>query len=219
MQIGALFDWDGVIIDSSAAHERSWELLAEEEGLYLPPDHFLKGFGRKNAYIIPNILKWTEDPAEIQRLADRKEAIYREIIRESGIEPLPGVTKLLRELKEAGIPCSVGSSTPRINIDTIIEIIGLKDYFQAITTAEDVTHGKPHPEVFLKAAAKIQRAPEHCVVFEDAHFGIEAALAGGMKVIGVGTTHPKEELTKAHLAVHRLTDVGVPTILSLWDSK
>ncbi len=219
MQIGAIFDWDGVIIDSSAAHERSWELLAEEEELLLPPDHFLKGFGRKNAFIIPNLLHWSEDPVEIERLGARKESLYREIIRESGIEPLAGVLELLRALKDAGIPCSVGSSTPRVNIDTIMELIGVSDYFQAITTAEDVSHGKPHPEVFLKAAAKIGCAPENCVVFEDAHPGIEAALAGGMKVIGVGTTHPKEELTQAHLAVHRLTEVDVPAILRLWGAS
>lgn len=213
---GALFDWDGVIIDSSSAHELSWDHLAEEENRTLPPDHFVKGFGRKNTVIIPQILQWTDDPAEIKRLDDRKEALYREIIRERGIEPLPGVRELLAELKAAGIPCSVGSSTSRENIETIMDIAGLRDDFAAITSAEDVHHGKPDPEVFLVAAKKISRVPENCVVFEDALHGIEAGLAGGMRVVGVGTTHPVEELTTAHLAVHRLNEVDVARLRELF---
>ncbi len=213
---GALFDWDGVIIDSSRAHELSWDRLAEEEGRTLPPDHFVKGFGRKNTVIIPEILAWTTDPAEIKRLDDRKEALYRDIVREDGIEPLPGVRELLAGLREAGIPCCVGTSTSRENVETIMEITGLSEYFADIASAEDVSHGKPDPEVFVKAAGKIHRAPEDCVVFEDALHGIEAGLAGGMRVVGVGTTHPYEELTMAHLAVHRLTDVNVARLRALF---
>lgn len=213
---GALFDWDGVIVDSSAAHELSWDLLAGEEKLTLPPGHFKRGFGRKNAVIIPEILGWTTDPGEIARLGDRKEELYREIIRERGIEPLPGVYELLRGLKEAGIPCCVGTSSSRENIETIMDIAHLREYFADITSAEDVTVGKPDPEVFLKAAKKIDRRPEDCVVFEDAIYGLEAGRAGGMKVVGVATTHPLEDLGLADLAVHRLTEVDVPRLRELF---
>ncbi|MBC2594600.1 HAD family phosphatase [Ruficoccus amylovorans] len=213
---GALFDWDGVIVDSSAAHELSWDLLAAEEKLTLPPGHFKRGFGRKNTVIIPEILGWTTDPAEIARLGDRKEALYREIIRERGIEPLPGVYDLLRGLKEAGIPCCVGTSSSRENIETIMDIAHLREYFADITSAEDVTVGKPDPEVFLVAAKKIDRSPEDCVVFEDAIHGLEAGRAGGMKVVGVATTHRLEDLGLADLAVHRLTEVDVPRLRELF---
>ncbi|MDP0495573.1 MAG: HAD family phosphatase [Verrucomicrobiota bacterium JB024] len=213
---GALFDWDGVVIDSSAAHEHSWALLAEEEKKPLPEGHFVRGFGRKNTVIIPEILEWTTDPAEIARLDARKEALYREIIRERGIEPLPGVRELLQGLNDAGIPCSVGSSTSRENIETIMDIAGLREYFAAITSAEDVSAGKPDPEVFVVAARKIHRQPEDCVVFEDAIHGIEAGLAGGMKVVAVATTNKLEDLGIAHLAVHRLTDVDVPRLRGLF---
>jgi beta-phosphoglucomutase family hydrolase len=207
MKFGALFDWDGVVIDSSDQHERSWEMLAAEIGKPLPADHFVRGFGMKNQVIIPDILKWSGDPAEIHRFSLRKEELYREIIAREGITPLPGVVDLLQMLNEHGVPCSVGSSTHRENIEVIFEAIGVRDLFQAVVTAEDVSHGKPHPEVFLKGAEKVGREPANCVVFEDAHVGIEAGLAAGCKVIAVATTNPLDQLGQATLAVESLEAV------------
>ena len=215
---GAIFDWDGVIIDSSRHHETSWELLAREENKPLPADHFSRGFGRKNQIIIPEILQWTTDPAEIERLGNRKEELYRELMDAGELHPLPGVREWLEKLRAAGVPCAVGSSTPRKNIDTAMGKIGLAAFFAAIITAEDVTLGKPNPEVFLKAAGRIDRNPECCVVFEDAHFGIEAAHAGGMRVVGIATTHPVEELTKADLAVRSMNELSVEQLAG-WFSK
>ena len=212
---GALFDWDGVIIDSSSHHEESWERLAREEARTLPPDHFKKGFGRKNEVIIPKLLGWTKDPSEIRRLSLRKEALYREVVAERGLSALPGVRTWLERLRDAGVPCAIGSSTHRANIDLSLGLIGLAEFFTGIVTAEDVSHGKPDPEVFLLAAARINRPPERCVVFEDAHVGITAARAGGMRVIGVATTHPASELTAADLAVQRLDELQ-PATLSAW---
>jgi len=212
---GAVFDWDGVIIDSSTLHEESWERLAKEARLPLPFGHFKKGFGRKNEFIIPQILEWTNDPAEIERLSLRKEALYREVVAERGLSPLPGVRVWLERLREAGVPCAIGSSTHRANIDLSLGIIGLGKFFASIVTAEDVRHGKPNPEVFLKAAARIERPAARCVVFEDAFVGIEAAKAGGMKVVAVATTHPLAELTAADLAVSRLDELE-PAKLARW---
>jgi len=207
MKMGALFDWDGVVIDSSAQHEESWEMLADEIGKPLPGDHFVRGFGMKNQVIIPRILGWTEDPDEIHEYSLRKEFLYREIVRQRGIDPLPGVTELLRLLRDHGVPCSVASSTHRENIETIFDAIGIREYFAAVVTAEDVSHGKPDPEVFLKGAEKIARKPEHCVVFEDALVGIEAGLAAGARVVAVATTNDIGQLGKAHAAVHSLQQV------------
>jgi len=214
--IGAIFDWDGVIIDSSATHEESWDILAAEEKLLLFPGHFKAGFGRKNQFIIPTILKWSDNPAEIERLGARKEAIYRDILKKTGIAALPGVRELLAGLRAAGVPCVVGSSTPRINIETVMGLTGLREFFADIVSAEDVAHGKPNPEVFLKAAAKIDRVPARCVVFEDAFVGLEAAHAGGFKSIGVGTTNPVESLKrKCDLAVHRLDEISAASVITL----
>jgi len=201
---GALFDWDGVVIDSSAQHEESWEMLAAEIGKPLPADHFVRGFGMKNQVIIPTILRWTEDPDEIHRYSLRKEQLYREIIRERGIQPLPGVTALLELLADHNVPCAVASSTHRENIEVIFDAIGVRRYFQAVVTAEDVSHGKPDPEVFLKSAAHIGRSPGNCVVFEDALVGIEAGRAAGAKVIAVATTNALTALEDADVAVESL---------------
>lgn len=212
---GAIFDWDGVIIDSSRHHEESWERLAREAGRLLPPGHFRAGFGRKNEFIIPEILRWTSDAAEIRRLSLRKEALYREVVGEWGLEPLPGVRAWLARLRDAGVPCAIGSSTHRANIDLSLGLIGLAEFFTGIVTAEDVSHGKPDPEVFVKAAGRIERPPERCVVFEDALVGIAAAHAGGMKVVAVATTHPAGELGGADRAVHGLDELQ-PAELAAW---
>lgn len=211
----ALFDWDGVIIDSSRHHEESWERLASECHKPLPSDHFKRSFGRKNEFIIPEILGWTTDAAEIHQLSLRKEALYRDVVAEWGLEALPGVRTWLERLRTAGVPCAVGSSTHRANIDLSLGLIGLADFFRAIVTSEDVRQGKPHPEVFLKAAERLGWAPERCVVFEDAHVGIAAAQAGGMKVVAVATTHPLEELGTADLAVRRLDELQ-PAQIAQW---
>jgi HAD superfamily hydrolase (TIGR01509 family) len=204
---GALFDWDGVIIDSRRHHEESWERLAREAGKPLPDGHFLAGFGRKNEFIIPEILGWTTDLEEIHQLSLHKEAVYREVVADWGLEALPGVRTWLERLRDAGVPCAIGSSTHRANIDLSLGMIGLKEFFAEIVTAEDVSRGKPDPEVFVTGAHRIGRPAERCVVFEDAHVGIEAARAGGMRVVAVATTHALSELTAADRAVQRLDEL------------
>lgn len=214
--IGVIFDWDGVIIDSAPQHEESWERLATEERKALPPDHFTLGFGKKNEWIIPNLLKWSGDPTEIHRLSLRKEALYREIIVERGLSALPGVHAFLENLRAARVPTCIGSSTHRENITTILGVLGFEGLFGGMVTSEDVTHGKPHPDVFLKAAAKTARLPERCVVFEDAFAGIEAARAGGMKVVGVATTHtPDKLIDKVDRIVVRIDELTVADLHAL----
>ena len=204
---GVIFDWDGVVIDSSAQHEKSWELLAEEIQKPLPADHFKVGFGKKNQEIIPGLLRWSDDPDEIRRLGERKEELYRELVREQGVAVLPGSRELLVALKNASIPRSIGSSTPRSNLDAIFAATGLGQFFDAVVCGDDVTNGKPAPDVFLLAAERLGFAPADCLVIEDAHVGIEAARRAGMKVLAVATTNPLAELGLADAAVTSLAEV------------
>ena len=192
-----IFDFDGVVIDSHEAHERSWFLLAEELGQTLTRETFVSTFGQRNESILP-FLGWAEegDRERIQQLGDRKEVLYREILRADGIAPLPGVVALLEDLKKEGIPCAIGTSTPRANVECVLELTSLGSFFNDIAASEDVSRGKPDPEVFLKAAAKLGADPASCVVIEDAHVGIRAAKAAGMKSVAVTTTHPAESLAK-----------------------
>ena len=219
--LGAIFDWDGVVIDSSRHHAESWNRLARENGRTLPEGHFLKGFGMKNEVIIPGILAWTQDETEIRRLSLRKEVLYREIILAWGLQPLPGVRIFLESLVAAGIPRIIGSSTHRLNITASLEMLGLAGFFtekspcDLLVSAEDVSRGKPDPEVFLKAAARIGIPPSRCVVFEDAPMGVQAALAGGMKAVGVAGTHDRGILEKAHRVVGRLDELDPAALEAL----
>ena len=213
----AIFDWDGVIIDSRRHHEESWERLAREVGRPLPEGHFLRGFGRKNEFIIPEILQWTRLPEEIDQLSLRKEALYREVVAERGLTPLPGVQPWLERLRENNVPCAIGSSTHRTNITLSLKMIGLAPFFDAIVSSEDVKIGKPDPAVFLAAAERVKTAPARCVVFEDALVGVAAAHAGGMRVVAVTTTHPASELSEADIVVARLDELELVRIEQLFE--
>ncbi len=213
---GVLFDWDGVVIDSSAQHERSWEILAAEISKPLPLGHFKAGFGKKNQVIIPEILRWATDPAEVDRLAVRKETIYRGLVRQDGVRILPGARELLAALKEAGIPRAIASSTPRENLEAIFAATGLGDWFDAVVCGDDVVNGKPAPDIFLLAAEKLGLAPSDCVVIEDAHAGIEAARRAKMPVLGVATTNPLADLSAATAAVESLVGITPGFLRSLF---
>jgi len=220
-EIGFIFDWDGVVVDSSAQHEESWERLACEQGLPLFEGHFKRGFGKRNQLIIPEILKWTSDPVEIERLGDRKEVLYRQILLETGIEPLPGVRDFVKSLMAAQVPYAVGSSTPRENIDAVMEGAGMSGLFEKIVAAADVARGKPDPEVFLKASAALGVPAESCIVFEDSFSGIEAGVAGGMTVVALATTHSRENLEGrgAALIVESFEELSLANLRELLCAK
>ena len=210
--IGAIFDWDGVVIDSAQLHVESWKQLAIEEGYPTPDVPGLGGLGMKNEKVIGELLGWTQEATEIQRLMRRKEIIFRERIASGGITTIDGVVAYLRQLKAAGIPAAVGSSAPRANVEACIETLGLHGLFAASVTAEDVSHGKPDPEVFLKCAALLGRAPSDCVVFEDAPAGVAAARAGGIRVIGVLSNRTLEQLPGAARYIHSFAEISPATL-------
>ncbi|HET7512484.1 MAG TPA: HAD family phosphatase, partial [Chthoniobacterales bacterium] len=125
----------------------------------------------------------------------------------------------LHRLKEAEIPSAVASSTQRANIEAVLARLGLEEAFQAIVSAEDVVHGKPDPDVFLKAAERLKMPPRKCVVFEDAYVGIQAGHAAGMKVVAVATTHSPDELREADVVVNRLDELSAEKLGALVGSS
>lgn len=208
----AVFDWDGVILDSSRHHEESWERLARETGRDLPVGHFRRGFGRRNVEIMRDMLGWSRDLAEIEQLSRRKEELYREVVEAWGVDPLPGVRPWLEQLAEAGIPCGIGSSTEEKNVRLGLKRLGLGEFFQTAVTAEHVQRGKPAPDVFLEVARRLGAEPARCVVFEDAPAGVEAGQAAGMRVVGVTTTHPGGHLENVWREVARLDELTLPEV-------
>lgn len=208
----AIFDWDGVVVDSMRAHERSWELLEQETDFILPPDHFKRSFGMRNEIIIPDLLGWTSDPGEIRRLSLRKEELFRACIERDGLRVIPGAVAWIHTLHRESIPRVIASSTQRKNIQCALDALDLNEYFAGMVTAEDVARGKPDPDVFLQAADRVKAPPERCVVFEDAHVGIEAALRAGMRVVAIDSTHPRESLIGAHVVISSFDEMRLETI-------
>ena len=221
MPVGAvIFDWDGVVIDSSSLHERSWEALASEIGKTLPADHFKRGFGKRNAVIIPEILDWSQDSAEIDRWGKRKEELYRIMGKEEGIPILDGTRDFLRSLRAAGIPCVIGTSTERMNVELAFEQLDLASFFLGAVCSEDVSRGKPDPEVFLKAANLAGVDPQNCIVLEDSAHGIIAAIKGGMKGLGLATTRDKKDLIEvgADIVINNPSELSIGLLESLFQS-
>lgn len=190
---------DGVLVDSAEAHLRSWQVLARELGREVAAADFTRTFGRQNRDIIP-LLFGASSKERIQSLADRKEEIYRDLVRD---DPpiMAGAVELVRGLAGAGARLAVGSSGPRANIELILGAMGANDLVRVIVSGDDVTRGKPEPDVFLTAAERLGIEPPRCVVIEDAPVGVQAAKRAGMRCIAVMTHHDSEALNGADLIV------------------
>lgn len=205
-----IWDLDGVIIDSADAHRRAWQRMAREEGLTMTDADFWATFGKRNNDIIA--ILWGEMPAErVKSLADRKEMYFREFVRETAA-PLPGSIELMRGLHEAGFAQALASSAPIENIDLISETLHLKQYLTVLVSGESVPHGKPAPDIFLKAAEGLHMPPQACVVIEDAVAGVQAAHAAGMRCIAAAGNRDLPGLRAADLMVKDLTEVDVERV-------
>lgn len=180
-----LWDMDGTLVDSADFHWLAWRDTMSREGCPVTYEQFRATFGQRNDSILRQWLGEDVTCEVIQRIGNAKEALYRQHVRERGISPLPGALEWLRRLHRKGWGQAIASAAPRANVETILEVLQASQLFQAIVAAEDVHRGKPDPEVFLIAANKLSVETKNCIVVEDAKHGIEAALAAGMKSIGV----------------------------------
>ena len=189
-----LWDMDGVLVDSGPLHRRAWQVFFCRKGLDIGDAVFTLGFGRPNAEVLPEFLGDTLTAEQIAQLSDEKEGCYRNLVREEGIAPVPGVQDWLARFHRAGIRQAVATSGCRANAELIVEHIGAAPYLQALVTAEDALRGKPHPDLFLLAAERLSTPPARCLVIEDSLHGIRAARAAGMRCLALTTTHPEHEL-------------------------
>lgn len=214
--LAVIFDVDGVLVDSYQAHFLSWKEIAAETGLEMTQQQFDETFGRTSREIIRRFWgagQMTDD--EIRAIDERKEAAYRVII-DRDFPAMPGAVDLIRALYRDGFTLAVGSSGPPENVELTLQKLGQDSLFDAVVTGRDVRHGKPDPQVFLVAAARLRISPERCVVVEDSPLGIEAAHAAGMSVIGlVSTGHTRKQLADADLVVGRLADLSPARIEEL----
>ncbi len=207
-----IFDLDGVIVDTAHYHYLAWKKLAHEFGFELTPEdnERLKGVSRiRSMEIIMEIGGINLSDEEKNRHANRKNDWFIEYIK--GMKPdevFPGVISLIEDLRERGYVIALASSSK--NAPMVLDILGIRNYFDVIVDGTMIVHSKPHPEIFLLAAARLGVDPSECVVFEDAEAGVEAALAAGMKCVGVGS---KEQLGKADYVIEK-TGMFRPELVS-----
>lgn len=180
-----LWDLDGTLVDSGEYHWRAWREIMDAEGRPISRQEFLDSFGQRNDRILTTWLGEDVSPEAIARIGDAKEARYRQLAQDEGLEPLPGAAAWVERLHAAGWRQAIASSAPAENVRVMLSVLHLDRFFDAVAAAEDVTAGKPDPQVFLVAARKLGAEPARSVVVEDAAAGLEAARRAGMKCIGV----------------------------------
>ena len=200
MRRAVIFDVDGVLVDSYDAHFRSWRDILRENGLDMSEADFAQTFGRTSREIIRRFWGDEVDDATARAIDDRKEALYRDLVR-AAFPAMDGAVALIDALHGAGFALAVGSSAPPENVVLSLDGLGRRDAFRAIVTGRDVTRGKPDPQVFLLAAERLGMAPRDCVVIEDAPAGVRAAAAAGMANVALLGTAPREVLLEAGACV------------------
>lgn len=199
---GVIWDMDGVLVDTGDLHFLAWSRVLPDYDIHFAHETFLATFGMNNAGILAILLERTPEPELVAEISERKEEAFRQAAR-GNVRPLPGVCQWLAALRAAGYRQAIASSAPQANIDTLVDALDLRPYFQALVSGFDLP-GKPNPATFLKAARAISVPPPCCVVVEDATAGVEGARRAGMKCIAVTTTNPARALQAADIIVERL---------------
>ncbi|KAK9103612.1 hypothetical protein Sjap_020866 [Stephania japonica] len=216
--LGAIFEWEGVIVeDNPDLDKQAWLTLSQEEGKSPPPAFLLRRIeGMKNEQAISEVLCWSRDPAQVRRLASRKEEIYHGL--QGGIYRVrSGSREFVNVLMNYKIPMALVSTRSKKTIETAIRTIEIEGFFSVIVAAEDVHRGKPDPEMFVYAAQLINFIPERCIVFGNSNSTVEAAHDARMKCVAVASKHPMYELGAADLVVKHLDELSVVDLKNLAD--
>ncbi len=210
LKVAFIFDMDGVIVNSNPFHKIALKQFCSKYGHHLTEKQLVeKIYGRRNQDWLENIFGPLEEN-KMNQYADEKEALFRDLY-EKDVKPLEGLISFLQKLDDQGIPRAIATSAPRDNVDFTLEKTGAARYFHTILDSSFVTQGKPHPEIYLKTARALGFQPMNCVVFEDSLSGVDSGKNAGCKVVGITTTHSREEL-------HR-TDYNVDNFIGLDPEK
>jgi beta-phosphoglucomutase len=202
---GVLWDLDGTIVDSAELHYLAWREALRALGHEHTREEFARGFGKRNDLVVRDLLGDALPADAVRRLIEDKETRYRRLVRERGLEPLPGVTEWLERLRGGGFRQALASSAPPANIEVTLEVLGVGRYLDAVVSAEEVGRGKPDPAIFLEAARRLGVPPARCVVVEDAPAGLEGARRAGMRSVGLLSDHHSK--LEADLVVPSLRDL------------
>lgn len=220
-----IFDFNGIIVDDEPIHFKLFQKVLGEEGISLTEEAYYArylGFDDRGAFFAgyrENNRQLSQE--KLVELIDRKAVYYQEAIRHH-VAIFPGVKSLITGLI-GNVPLAVASGALRQEIETILATAGLLNQFQAIVSAEDVNQGKPEPEIFLKALAKLNAIADNgstinraeCVVIEDSKEGIKGARRAGMKCLAVTNSHPADLLSEANAVVKSLEEIDLKFLQTL----
>jgi len=185
--IALIFDMDGVIVDSNAMHRESWVAFNRRYGLETTEEMHQFMYGKRNDQIVRDFYGDGITVEEVDARGRAKERLYREMMAGRTEEMLvPGLRAFLERHRD--LPMGVGSNAEPENVAYVLDEAGLRRYFRAVVDGHQVHNPKPHPEVYLRVAELLETEPANCIVFEDSHSGAAAAVAAGMRVIGLCTT-------------------------------
>ena len=192
-----LFDLDGTLIDSMPSHEQAWITWHQRHGLVMnAPGFFASTAGRTNIEILSDMLPG-QSAATYQAWEDEKESLYRELAA-SRLTLIAGAHDYLVQARQAGFKLAICTASTPKNMALAFDKFGLDAMVDTVTSPSDGLRGKPHPDIFLEAAKRLNTLPEHCIVFEDAPLGVEAARRAGMRAVALTTSLPAAAFEEFH---------------------
>ncbi|HEX8612846.1 MAG TPA: HAD family phosphatase [Telluria sp.] len=213
-----IFDMDGTIVDNMSFHTESWIAFFQRRGKDIDADEFFRTTaGRQGKEIIRAQMGEHLNDDEVRVLNDEKERVYRELY-EPHRKTVTGFDALIALAKEHDVALAVATAAPNANITFTLDGLDLRRHFDTVVGAADVARGKPHPDVFLLAAERCGVAPEHCIVFEDAPLGVEAARRAGMRAVVLTTTLPADAFAEFDNVIHIAGDFSELAIDALFSS-
>jgi beta-phosphoglucomutase len=216
-ELAVIFDMDGVICHTNPYHSLAFREFFSKRDLAPSDEEFAEHmFGKSNSYILSHFLNRTIEGKEFLQLEDEKEGLFRKIY-EPHISPISGLVEFIANLQANGAKLGVATSAPFANLDLILSKVDIRRHFSSMMASEDVKKHKPDPEVYLTTAQNLGVTPSQCVVFEDSFSGISAALNADMKVVGVLSSHTKDELPPCDLYVRDYKNLSYQSILQLLD--
>ena len=205
-----IFDLDGVIVFTDKFHYQAWKKMADDRGIYFDEtiNNRLRGVSRMDSLeIILERYDGTLTRQEKEAMAEEKNNTYRQLLSTmTPVDVSDEVRETLNQLRRRGYQLAIGSSSK--NTPFILERVGLAGFFDAVSDGNNITHSKPDPEVFVKAAEFLGQQPEYCVVVEDAYAGVDAAKAGGMRAAAIGDAASYEKADYVLHSFRDLLDIG-----------
>ncbi len=212
-----IFDMDGTLMNNNPYHFKAWQAFYQKYNRTLSlEDYKTEISGHTSVEIFQTFFGKEMTPEEITTHANEKNLLYRELYKPY-IKPIDGLLPLLNNIKAAGIIMNIATSGSPANVRFMFEHIPIASYFAHVVDASEVVHGKPDPEIFLKAAQYAGADPTKCIAFEDSLAGVASAKGAGMKVIGITTMETAEDLKDTDAVITDYTEVSVAMLEKLFD--